>query len=348
MAQEAERAASPPVPCLVCGIRPAQAGDSPLSEMAVCEECASGITLGSEEDAVGRAIEAEAGEGPVGRIREALWLTSGLWRVRVRSASGGVVTSLALHLLETGAVDGLVVPGRAGPWGSSHHVARTAEEILGAAGDRAGKTPTVRIGEDHVSNLAIVSSLRALDREEPPGKRWGLVALPCETYSVARMRHLRFPFVERVKFVIGLLCFTNVPTQATALHRLEQSSGAAFAGISSVRLGGAVTVTTAEGGSRALALEEALQAAPANCRRCLDVSAKHADVSVGVAGAGSGFVTVLARTEQGQEALRQARAAGYLRTARELYPDAPTEEEIERLVREAVGGLVARKAAATG
>jgi len=333
-------------PCLVCGSRPAQGSESVLVDSALCEECASSLTLGTEEDAIGQGLESEAGEGLLGRVLEAFWMTSGQWRVRARSRSAGVVTSLALHLLESGEVDGMVIPGREGPWGSSHYVARSAEQLLNAVGNRVGKTATIRIGGSHVSNLAIVSSLRQLDAEEPPDSRWGLVALPCETYSIARMRRLGFPFVQRLRYVIGLLCFTNLPTQAAALHRLEQSSGIGLGGLSSVRFEGAVTVTNDQGESRALGLEEALASAPANCRRCSDTSAKHADISVGEAGAGGGFVTVLARTEPGLEALRRARAAGYLRTARDLYPDAPPDEETSRLVREAVESLVERKATA--
>jgi coenzyme F420 hydrogenase subunit beta len=327
-------------------VRPAQGTESAFVDPALCEECASNLTLGQDEDAVGRGLEAESGEDSVGPVLETLWMTSGLWRVRARSRSGGVVTSLALHLLESGEVDGLVMPGREGPWGSSHYVARSAEEILGASGNRVGKTATIRIGGDHVSNLAIISSLRALDAQEPPGSRWGLVALPCETYSIARMRRLGFPVVERIRYVFGLLCFTNLPTQAVALHRLEQSSGIGLGSLSSVRFEDAVTVTNEQGESRALELEEALANAPANCRHCFDTSARYADISVGSVGAGTGFVTVLARTQPGLEALRRARDAGYLRTARDLYPDAPSDEETSRLVREAVGSLVERKASA--
>lgn len=331
--------------CLLCGRRPSQ-GDAEeiLVDAALCSDCASGWAWSTSP--VDAELVRAAGEDPVGTVLEAGWMTTGLWRVRQVSPSGGVVTSLALHLLESGDVSGVVIPGMRGAWQDSHIVARTPEELLDAVGNRVGKTTTIRIDRGRVANLAILASLRALDALDPDGGAWAVVALPCEAYTLARIRHLGLDLARRLKYVIGLLCFTNLPTNAQALRRLEEASGIPLGDIANVRFGEKVTVSTVQGESRAVGLEEALQNAPANCRQCFDTGARFGDISVGQAGAGSGFVTVLARTPAGREAVHRAHLAGYLRTAQEVYPDTPDPARIEETIRESLRVLAERKSTA--
>jgi len=309
----------------------------------LCTECRSCLVVCPELASSDRAVDALAGEGLLGNVLDVSMMTTGLWRVR--SAAGGVVTSLLLHLLESGEVTGVVIPSAKGAWGSGHVLVKTPEELLAATGNRVGKLTTIALRNGRVSNLSVLASLRALHAADPDGGDWAVVALPCEAYTIARMRVEKVEPYARMKHVIGLFCFTNLPGHAAGLRKFEQATGMTLGDLASVSFGGTVRLTNAEGETRELALEEALRFGPANCQRCADVSARFSDISIGAVGAWPGFSTVVARTRGGLQALRRAQREGYLRAAADVYSDAPERGSLEEGLVRSVQGLAERKMA---
>jgi len=293
-------------------------------DSSLCTECRSCLALCPQLVSADAEIEARAGPGRLGTIAEAGVYATGLWRVRAVSASG-VVTSLLTHLLETRAISGVVVPAAGGVWGTARQLVTTPEELLAATGNRVGKASTIRVNEGRVANLSILASLRELHAANPRSGDLAVVALPCEAYTIARMRLAGVLPANRIRLVIGLFCLMNLPSNAFGVERLATAAGIRLGSISSVRFGEGVTLTNEDGESRALEWEQALPAAPPNCRACLDITAKHADISVGVGPAG--FSTVLARTPAGRNALLAATKAGYLRSIQGAYVDAPPAAE---------------------
>jgi coenzyme F420 hydrogenase subunit beta len=64
-----------------------------------------------------------------------------------------------------------------------------------------------------------------------------------------------------------------------------------------------------------------------SCRQCDDFTAEYADISVGAIGSGSGYSTIIARTEHGLELVKQAQKAGYIEL-RELPPESKGFQKI--------------------
>lgn len=96
-------------------------------------------------------------------------------RQRHRAATGGVLTALACHLLDSGRV-GLVAHVRAAsdpPHFGEATVSRTADEAFAAAGSRYGPT------------AALLSIAALLDAGEP----FALIAKPCDLNAMRRLAH---------------------------------------------------------------------------------------------------------------------------------------------------------------
>ena len=113
--------------------------------------------------------------------------------VREGAASGGVVSAVLIHLLESGRIDGALVSrlvpqdGRLEPvtW-----VARTKEEILQARTSIYLDFPMAR---------------PLLSLKDLPG-RYAVVALPCQLRALRRMEQKHPELRARIAFRLGLLC----------------------------------------------------------------------------------------------------------------------------------------------
>ena len=117
--------------------------------------------------------------------------------LRQRSASGGSVSALLLHLLDTQAVDGVLVvdtvvtAGRARP---TFAIAQTRDAVLKAQGSKYA---------------AVNFSAEALPLLRDFPGRVAVVALPCDSYALHRARKLDHELDQKVKLVITLLCGHN-------------------------------------------------------------------------------------------------------------------------------------------
>jgi coenzyme F420 hydrogenase subunit beta len=109
--------------------------------------------------------------------------------VRRNSASGGVLSGVLLHLLETGKIRGAVVltMDTHYPWRAVPIIARSREEILAAAQSKYVVSPVNTI-------------LEALKNEEGP---LAYVGLPHQVFAVRRLQHLQHPSVRAIRYVLG-------------------------------------------------------------------------------------------------------------------------------------------------
>ncbi|MCB0317926.1 MAG: Coenzyme F420 hydrogenase/dehydrogenase, beta subunit C-terminal domain [Bdellovibrionales bacterium] len=117
-----------------------------------------------------------------------------------KSTSGGLVTGLLLHLLETGVIDGaiLIASDEKVLWKGKPVVARTKEEILATVKSKYAISPT----------NSVFSEIRQI-----PGK-YALVGLPCQIHGFEKAAKLDERIRERVVLTIGLFCHAAIEHEA--------------------------------------------------------------------------------------------------------------------------------------
>lgn len=120
--------------------------------------------------------------------------------IREHSTSGGIVTAILLHLLETKQIDGALVVGSSGNplWKGRPFLARTREEILGTMKSKYAISPT------NVSFAEV---------RESEG-RYALVGLPCQIHGYLKGAMLDARLRERIVLTVGLFCHAAIEHDA--------------------------------------------------------------------------------------------------------------------------------------
>lgn len=120
--------------------------------------------------------------------------------VRRTGASGGVITAILLHLLETKKITGAVClnVGKENSWRATPVVARTKEEILACAGSVYSATPTNTI-------------LAALEKESGP---LAYVGLPDQVAGIRKLQQMDHPSVKAIKYILGPYTGTQMSFEA--------------------------------------------------------------------------------------------------------------------------------------
>lgn len=131
--------------------------------------------------------------------------------VRRTGASGGVITAVLLHLLETGKISGAVClrVGKDKPWRAAPVVARTREELLACAGSVYSETPTNTI-------------LATLAEEKGP---LAYVGLPDQVAAIRKLQIMKHPCVQNIAYVVGP--YTGTQMSFEAIRSFLRSHGIA-------------------------------------------------------------------------------------------------------------------------
>jgi coenzyme F420 hydrogenase subunit beta len=230
--------------------------------------------------------------------------------IREKAASGGVVTALLVHLLETkrisGALGVVMEPER--PWVSQPTILSTTEEVR-------------RATQSKYSLVTLDALLRTARQEPGP---FALVGLPCHVHGLRRLQRIG-SYRDKFPLTIGLFCGFNLDPAATdylitkagftkhRVTRLQYRGGPWPGGL----------VIDSRDGQRYSAPKDSyayvnLMHVPRRCLVCPDLTNELADLSVGdtwLQEYEGGWSTVICRTAQGEQLLEEAAQAGALRLA---------------------------------
>lgn len=257
----------------------------------------------------------EAGSWLLGPYR-GLWLGHAAEEaVRRRGASGGVISRVLIHLLESGRVDGAVVlrQGVPEPELASPVIATTREEVLAAAQSVYAVTPL----------LTLLPAMATF-----PG-RLAFVGLPEQVTALRLLQAAGHPAAAKVDFVAGPYVGTNMYRGAVraflrsrgvaddvAVTRLEWRAG---------EWPGHLRVETADGRVHTAQKFYYNYLIPfyvsRHCQLTPDFTNEATDLSVGDAwspeleSAGGGHSVIVARSERGVELLAEMEREGLLALA---------------------------------
>jgi coenzyme F420 hydrogenase subunit beta len=228
------------------------------------------------------------------RAKDSLW--------RKKAQTGGVVSALMDFALREKMIQAAVLTPRDGDLLPRGKIIKGRKEILGCAGSSYVSGPT----------------LEALNKGPwKGGERIGIVGLPCQVLSLARMKtsalEKRTP-IDRVDLVIGLFCtwaFDYKPFMAFLHGRV---GGSAIKKLDITPPPERILEVTGDGQLHRIPVDEIRPFIRPSCKICLDMTAELSDISVGTVEGKKSWNTVIVRTEIGEKLLIEAKKAGVIET----------------------------------
>lgn len=293
-------------------LRPRQAGPVP----AEAEAAIAAICPGIRQDVRAEGRTDDVLFGPYLEMRTG-WSTDP--ELRHRASSGGALSALALHLLETGAVDS-VVQTKAGlpPVANAATLSMDGAGIMEAAGSRyAPSAPLADLGP-------------LLDGSG----RHAFVGKPCDVAALRALQKIDTRARDRFPYLISFFC-AGVPSQAGAEAILE-ALGADPEAVESFRYRGMgwpgrATATLKDGRETSMTYMESWgkilsSRVQHRCKICADGTGTAADIVCADAWEADdrgyptfeerpGISLIVARTATGQSLMAEAEQAGRIETA---------------------------------
>jgi coenzyme F420 hydrogenase subunit beta len=227
---------------------------------------------------------------------------------REGSQDGGVVTSVLIHLLDDGEIDGALVARESDEeaWKAEPFLATSREELIASAGSVYNQT--MALGALDVSDL--VDDLAADVGKDPDDLSLALVGTPCEIEGIRALQDFDWAYgsqeagVRAVDYTIALMCTKNFNYYALMGELVEEERGIAREEIGKMDvLHGKLMAYDHDGD---LLLEEDVEnfhdAALKGCDECADFTGYCADLTVGSVGSADDYSSVIVRTEQGLKA----------------------------------------------
>lgn len=221
-----------------------------------------------------------------------------------RSQDGGLVSSIILHQMEKGLLQGAILGdvyednrqvGR-------HKLARNRDDVLACAGSRYTYSPNT------------LAMQQAMQEDVRP---LAVVGVPCQIDGVRLQQNssIRLQvsqwYRKNITLTFGLFCsesFTN-----ESIEKLGEIIDEDPATIENINIKGKVLVRLDNKEVREVSLKKYREFARPACLYCLDYGAENADIGAGGIGL-DGWTYTLIRTKRGHEAFQAALSDGWLET----------------------------------
>ncbi|HZK84197.1 MAG TPA: Coenzyme F420 hydrogenase/dehydrogenase, beta subunit C-terminal domain [Desulfosporosinus sp.] len=236
----------------------------------------------------------------LGHYQEVLYARSLDKNIAQGGQYGGVVSSLASYLIDSGESQAAILTKSEDYGPPKPFIARTREEVLSCAGSNYSASPTLSILNDGLR--------QGLDNLVAVGR-------PCQILAIRKMQGLtEVPehnlSARKVNFSIGLFCFWSLETEVYAFLKVKTGERE----IKKVDIQVKYAVVTTEEGEVQIPVDEFRDFIRPTCHHCFDPTAEFADVSVGSTEYDPEWNTLIIRSPKGQEVVEKARAAGLLET----------------------------------
>ncbi|MHC1585349.1 MAG: Coenzyme F420 hydrogenase/dehydrogenase, beta subunit C-terminal domain [Candidatus Syntropharchaeia archaeon] len=214
--------------------------------------------------------------------------------VRTRSQYGGTVSSLLIHALESGFIEGAVLTSE----DSKPFLATDREGILRCAGTKYTACPT----------LSGVNAAKEIEK-------LGFVGTPCQVIAARKMGLCEDG--KKIELIIGLFCMWSLSYDDFYSYLKEKID------LSSIRkldipVDGFVIYTERE--TKKFPLEDVKQFIRPACNICFDMTSEYADISVGSVEGIEDWNTVIVRTIKGEKLIEKAKKDGIIET-RAIEPE---------------------------
>ncbi len=238
---------------------------------------------------------------PIGIMRECYSGRAAAANTQAHGQDGGVVTALLAYALDSKVIDAAVVAGRDSVWHPKPAVATNYEQLVNNAGTKYTPSPSL---------LGVRSALYEYGKS-----RVGLVGTPCQVKAARRIQTSPMGnrrLAQAMKLIIGLFCMESYGYE-NLMRTYLTTKGVDPSTVTKVGIKkGSFIALVGDTEVLHVPLKEIDVFVRESCRQCDDFTAEYADISVGAIGSASGYSTIIARTEEGLELVKQAERAGYI------------------------------------
>ncbi|GAG89522.1 unnamed protein product, partial [marine sediment metagenome] len=212
-----------------------------------------------------------------------------------RAQNGGVVSSLLIHALDSGLIDGVLLTDKDDKWFPKPVIARTPDEILACTGSKYTISPTL---------ITYSEAIREYKLE-----KLAFVGVPCQIHAVRKLQ-LTSPLSDeygKFKLIIGLFCLSTY-TYDLLKTFVQGELGIPLSTVKKFDVSnGDFYVYKKDGSVKQVPIKKTNQFKWSSCHFCKDYSAEIADISVGSAGTlSNNWNSVLLRTDIGAKIFNDA------------------------------------------
>lgn len=238
---------------------------------------------------------------PLGKYRNVFMARAGEKMEKASFQAGGTVSALMTLALNEGLIDAAALTDREDMVAVPRLITR-AGDVSGCAGSKFMAAPT----------LSVINQGVILGYE-----RMGVVGTPCQLTALAQMKTNplnRESFKDSVALTLGLFCTWAVDTRKLLPLLTECIGDACIQGMDMPPPPSEIMVVDTGDGKVEIPLERIRALVPEGCHVCPDMTSEWADVSVGVLEGKPDWNTLIIRTETGDQLVKEACNAGYLKT----------------------------------
>ena len=263
--------------------------------------------------------------------REIYFAWSGEPEVRHISETGGVLTGLALYLVESGEVDFVVhaTEPEDHPAFGERWISRNREEVMKGSGSRYGPTAT------------LIDIVEIIVKAEKDGETFAFIGTPCDVNALRNLARHDSRVDEHCKYMMAMVCggFMEADGARAALSKFN----VAYEEVTALRYRGygcpgPTVIETGDGRSVEMNYldywgeDESTWGLPPRCKICPDGIGDATDIAASDTWIGGsppregqeqdpGSNAVLVRTERGVQLMNRAVSAGYITRGDSLSPD---------------------------
>ena len=202
--------------------------------------------------------------------------------------NGGVVSTLLIHALDTGLIDGVLLTDRDDKWFPKPVIARNKDEILSCVGSKYTIASSVNTYKDAINKFKL--------------EKLAFVGTPCQIRAVRKLQ-LGSPLSEeygKFTLIIGLFCYSNYSYDLMKIF-VQEELGVSLSDVKKFDIShGKFYVYMNNEEIKDVQIKRIKKYKWISCQYCKDYSAEIADISVGSVGAfNDNCNTVLLRTDIG-------------------------------------------------
>jgi coenzyme F420 hydrogenase subunit beta len=246
-----------------------------------------------------------AWSAPIGRVLKLTSARAKDQKILARATDGGVVTSLLLHLLSKGRIDGAIVSKQVGLFKRQPWLAQSREEIIEAAGFNFDTSHGMAMFSDIYSTFS-PSIVKLGEIVKQRLKRIAFVGTPCQISTLRRMEVLGIVPSDSIQYYLGLFCTGNFFFGEEQRQHLEKLADFKWEDVRKINLKEELMIHLRNKEVRYVPLDKLDFMKRYACRYCDDYSAEFADLSFGGIGAEEGWTTVTIRTPIGRAIFAEA------------------------------------------